>query len=93
MTNVPWHAPIKIIDLFRECSMGECFPIPHTGSVYLVTESLWVGQPTKGAIAWYVGINERAENAFVFRIGNMLIDGLGFFYEPDKVNRCRHSGG
>ena len=85
---MPWHAPHQIGRLLcNTTNEGVEFP-PNNGTVYVLTRTRRFAQQEHGLPnVLYVG-GRRAENRFRIRIGDLIADMLGFFYEHRPTRHC-----
>src|SRR5688572_4937405 len=84
-----WVGPFKIGDLLKACLEPERWP-PNKGSAYVITQHAWKSAPTKESRLLYVGGITGKSDRFRTRIGDLIIDALGFYHESGSPG---HSSG
>jgi hypothetical protein len=86
-----WVGPFRLRDLL-EHAMDNAQPWPQEeAGVYVVSLQPWEKEPTETSGILYVGSNTKNPELFLKRVGDLIIDMLGFW--GDKENSGHHSGG
>ncbi len=86
-----WVGPFRLRDLLdRAMDNTQEWPKEEAG-VYVVSRRPWKGEPVAESGILYIGSNSKNPEHFLKRIGDLIIDMLGFWGE--KANSGHHSGG
>jgi hypothetical protein len=86
--NLYWEGPYTLLELFERNRWPTNIKI-HSNGVYLVSRLPWKDTPTRDCQPLYVGSITGKSNRFWARLGDTIIDTLGFF-NPDGPG---HSSG
>jgi hypothetical protein len=85
-----WVGPVKIGRLLDNCVDPKVHMPPDGGSAYVVTKHAWQSEPTPESLPLYVGGITGKSDRFKTRIGDLIIDALGFYHESGSPG---HSSG
>ena len=86
---MPWVGPFQLRNLL-ENTLNKKQPLPKgSKGVYLVTEEKWSGTPSEASKPMYVGSVTGDNERFLSRVGELIIEILGFSSEYPG----RHRGG
>src|ERR1700693_5122467 len=78
-TKPRWIGPFRLRDLLeRSIDDDQPWP-PEKKGVYVVSLQPWDSHPTKQGGILYVGGNSAESGRFLRRVGDLIIDMLGFF--------------